>query len=580
MVKTIQYISNEPDSATAVAHEFDTTNAFSTDGAKILSIKNAGVEKLTVSKDGVMQQTKSVVVVRPDEGGDAIAQAMSDMRVNGGGIVQLLPGTYNVTQPFHVAQINLGFGMKNVTLQGVGDATILSYTGTSGSIILLNGQASGQPAQSITDTTAGDTSVFLTTPAQASFFSVGTIVFITGTDPNEPAAPNFSVQEQWNVVKTAGNVSSGEIELEFPIAFDISSATVTRTSGALNNKVKDLKIIDGGATGGGDTILALQITQNIGSLIENVTVECSANIGAGIAMNSNLSSTIRNCKVFNSRGDSINSTGSHSTVEDCFIYNAAIGTIADRAGITAVAAGTNQSIVNNVIEKSGRDGIMVREASNGHGRRMVINGNIIKDCTRNSMRLYKLVDSVISNNIIDGFASSDFAGLRVNVIKRSSIMGNIIRNGDYGIYASGALGCTIVGNIIENMTDIAINVTFGFSQGENNVIQGNVMRNIGGVNTGAIYVGGSNYNSITGNVIDSVTHAVGSGIRLYNVDHSTIAGNVIQNIVRANSGIRLDGSGLAPTNDCIIMGNNMNGEGLEKGPTGFGTGNIDGLNKE
>jgi len=48
----VKLLSGEPDGATAVGHELDTTAALTTSGAKLLSVKNATVEKLSVDKDG------------------------------------------------------------------------------------------------------------------------------------------------------------------------------------------------------------------------------------------------------------------------------------------------------------------------------------------------------------------------------------------------------------------------------------------------------------------------------------------------------------------------------------------------
>ena len=52
MTTTNKHLSGQPDGATAEAHVLDTTAALSTGGAKLLSIKNAGVEKFAIDKDG------------------------------------------------------------------------------------------------------------------------------------------------------------------------------------------------------------------------------------------------------------------------------------------------------------------------------------------------------------------------------------------------------------------------------------------------------------------------------------------------------------------------------------------------
>lgn len=47
-----KFISKVADGASAVAHEFDTENDLATSGAKLLSLKNNGVEKASIDKDG------------------------------------------------------------------------------------------------------------------------------------------------------------------------------------------------------------------------------------------------------------------------------------------------------------------------------------------------------------------------------------------------------------------------------------------------------------------------------------------------------------------------------------------------
>jgi hypothetical protein len=46
------YKDNSANSSTAIAHNFDTTNAFSISGAKLMQIRNGGVEKVYIDKDG------------------------------------------------------------------------------------------------------------------------------------------------------------------------------------------------------------------------------------------------------------------------------------------------------------------------------------------------------------------------------------------------------------------------------------------------------------------------------------------------------------------------------------------------
>ena len=55
----IKFTPSVTDSASAVAHILDTENALSTSGAKLLSVKNNGIEKFGLDKDGIPEITQN-----------------------------------------------------------------------------------------------------------------------------------------------------------------------------------------------------------------------------------------------------------------------------------------------------------------------------------------------------------------------------------------------------------------------------------------------------------------------------------------------------------------------------------------
>lgn len=73
------------DGATAVAHSLDTLSALSTAGAKILSLKNNGVEKFSVDKDGDAQSASGVFGSSVVDGASAEAFAFSTVALSTAG---------------------------------------------------------------------------------------------------------------------------------------------------------------------------------------------------------------------------------------------------------------------------------------------------------------------------------------------------------------------------------------------------------------------------------------------------------------------------------------------------------------
>lgn len=67
-----RYISGEVDGATAIGHELDTTATIINPSAKLISIKNAGNEKFSVSSEGGINIRRSATAVSANSAGEVI----------------------------------------------------------------------------------------------------------------------------------------------------------------------------------------------------------------------------------------------------------------------------------------------------------------------------------------------------------------------------------------------------------------------------------------------------------------------------------------------------------------------------
>ena len=113
----INSTSGVADGASAIGHELDTITSLATGGAKLLSIKNATVEKFAIDKDGniITSGGNSTWVALPADGHTGIGAAIYAAVLAGGGTVQLLAGTYVLNDYFAWSSI------APIVIQGMGD---------------------------------------------------------------------------------------------------------------------------------------------------------------------------------------------------------------------------------------------------------------------------------------------------------------------------------------------------------------------------------------------------------------------------------------------------------------------------
>ena len=210
-----KYQSGVTDGATAVGHELDTTFPLAADGSKLLGIKNNGVEKFSIDKDGNISNGL-FRVVQPGEGDAGIIAALVAVHLAGGGVVQLLAGTYVID-----AGINTGHYLNNVALQGVGDATVLAVQSGAGfpNYYAINYDGSGMlNCEIYVPAAKGDTSVFLKPPYEpyAPTILAGDRVRVYGYLPGHNYETPFFDAEQHRVVGsiyTPAVAAAGDVTL-------------------------------------------------------------------------------------------------------------------------------------------------------------------------------------------------------------------------------------------------------------------------------------------------------------------------------------------------------------------------------
>lgn len=535
--------SKEADGASAEAVVIDTQNLMSTTGAKLLVVKNQGTEVWSVDKDGI-SSGGFVTVVKPSEGGAGIQAAVNTIATAGGGIVQLLEGTYAVS-----TAITMPATANNVMIRGVGDSTIIQTTSVSHGFNFSTSPFDTSPINAVTAT---DTSIFMTTPGDATPYVAGDRVMIEGTDPSGRQERVF------NIVKTAGNPSSGEIELVYPIYFSLSSGTFTPQVTGMRNfnhlTVRDMKITASPFNPG---YSAVRITHSYNALIENITME-NHSIGVNFT-NYSVRPTVRNCRINTGNIASSNgiffSKATEILIEECIIED--IDNIGINFRFTCNDVVIKNCLINGVNGTFG-NGIALTGDS-GHYRRFLIDGNILERIHNNGVIVAGGSDVRIVNNIFKDCADRTVVAVIElnNVTKKVVIAHNHIIRAKLGINLALAEDCSVIGNTIEDIYSGGTS-PYGISvSGTGHVVKGNIIRN--SFSNGILAVATSC--SILDNI---VTDTSAPGMRIAACTNMIVA----QNHIRNSTGV-----GLLVDNTCtnsIFSVNHTNGDGITMGT---GTGN-------
>jgi len=231
---SINLKSGNPDGVGAEGVVVDTNETYADDGSKILVINNNGNEVAHIKKDGSYSNS-SIIPVLPSEGGAGITAAINALHTLGGGIVQLLEGTYNVT-----SNITPTLGASNIDIRGMGDSTILKVFGTN--VSCFNFSASNGGNWPLNNPTAGDTSIYTTTASHAGSTLEGEWIILFGTDSSGNPV------REWNFAAADGNGTTGVIHLVNPVVTTMTSVTLYSGTGNINNSFRDMRIEADSAT--------------------------------------------------------------------------------------------------------------------------------------------------------------------------------------------------------------------------------------------------------------------------------------------------------------------------------------------
>lgn len=447
----------------------------------------------------------SVTVLEPSVGGSGIQTALTNAANAGGGVVQLMAGTYEVT-----SKITVPAGANNVFLVGVGAPTILSATAAVNDyVISFDSQGVEKNCQ---NTTRGNTSITTTTASDAGYFVAGDYVIIKGDDAE-------SVDDlEFNVVLTSGNTGTGVVALLFPIGKTLTSVTMISFPDGRNNAITDLSITLAAAPAIFSS--AVDLEQQVGFIVNNVFVSgfsLSPNYGQPVIEVGNcINAKLTNIRFDGCQNDAIRLDYS----ANCIVQNSLI----TRANISAT---TSQGAINFdaacdclvdscTITDSQGHGIVTRV----RGRRNQISNCWIQNAQLDGVKLIGARDTMVTDNTIsDCWKDSFSCGVYITANSARSIVdGNTISRCRYGIYADGGSNHKITNNSVGNSTSYHITLA---PDTKTLVANNNLYGGVGG--DAAILISGCDTNSVVGNNITDIT---GKGVSLTSgAEYNLISGN-------------------------------------------------------
>ena len=475
-------------------------------------------------------------VVQPSEGGAGIVAAMNAAHAAGGGIVQLLTGTYVID-----AGMLPTWGLSNVTLRGTGPGTVLSYTGADGSYILALGSNYTWDTyyKPVAVPARGDTSVFTLTAADAAFYTAGMDVMVRGVG-------SFAVTEACNArVKTNGNPSTGEIELMAPVTGDFVSDTfMTGTTGGDSVRVEDLKISDDSGGVGNWGIFAAGTKNCVFSGLELTKMRNAIHLDYAVYTYYGFRNTIRGCNVHDVTGEAY---GVNSQIEALVEHNYANGCA---TGIGQWMGLFDCRFLNNTIENfSGTFGIQ----ANGYdaGRRLTISGNTLCNGWGYGIIVTATIGCVVSGNKLTncGAVASGAAALFVGGHQLIVSQNTVLESPWVGMDVVGTR-VVVEGNMIINTIPLGYTEIF-YVGADDATVSGNLVQ---GSSVGGLLAAGANMTAMN-NVAENNTG--------YNIFIQAAGGCMIGNTGRNGGPVTFYGS-----TDCAIIGNNANGAGFYPGGAG------------
>lgn len=449
--------------------------------------------------------TASVTTVAPSAGGAGIQTALQAASDAGGGIVQLLPGTYAIADSTGGSHEGLVFpsDASNVHLVGSGPETILSSSVTTVEYTVYMNQsfAAALTGQACSNIAANDTQITLTTVANAASFLIGMPVLIQGTDTD--SFPRYTMAE----VLATGNGTTGVVTLKAILKQALTSVTVQGYATGRNNSVRDLKIVH--AAGASH---AIGVKGQVGAVIERVIMDGTGFSGSyAVEFGNSAKCRIRDCEIanYNLQGISANGDGLVvGTAAEILIENVLFQycgyTSGEAACILTTAGSENISIKNCKFRYNNAQAIKLHSSyyhlswvidgctfDNNKGsaiscgsktqhKNIRVTNSIFRTNGNSDIILNALHSSVsgctFSRNKLEAGieAPGDYLTIANNNFNNAlsenlyikgtfvSVVGNTFYGGPNGIYFdTGATNCSVVGNTITGHSSYGIRLDAG-----------------------------------------------------------------------------------------------------------------------
>jgi len=545
----IKNISGEVDGASTEGHVFDTEETYTTPGAKVAVFKTGGNTVASIARDGTISSANEVLV-SPDEGFAGIDSAVTSLNASGGGKIVLLDGEYSMGSSLYTWT-----EIENIEIVGKGDATKIMLDTSPGVPLFITGTVKGTTSVPVNDTTAGDTSITFTTPANAGTYLKGYWISLALTDDE-------TGDSQCELVKVAadGNPGTGVVDLEWPVGRDGTSVTAWGCKPAENIKISNLRFIRENAPGGTERFMDLQYLFNF--TLDSVSFETDDATGASDhAFRSTGYSGfwhVHRNRIVNTTRMGMHITGtSYSEFTNNYFMNSCQSDFSDSSCIWISGRVRHTLVKNNQFVYSKQYGVRFDATSGYSPYFMTIKDNEFLGIENTAINIGATKDTIIEGNKGDwgGFQKSGSGvGVSMAGAERCRITNNTFVGCAFGIGVSTASKCTINHNTIYGRY-----YGDGISCGGNgNNISNNVITNVGyGITVGS----DAQRNVISSNTVVDVgsTHA----IRVNTTAHNNVfIGNVLMG---CNNAINL----AATTYDNIMIGN----QGGEEGIVDAGTNN-------
>jgi parallel beta-helix repeat protein len=398
-----------------------------------------------------------ITVVPTGTNDDVTIQAAIDAAgAAGGGVVQLLEGTYQLAT--HVCwDDGAGTSYNNVILQGVGDGTVLSVTipktdpATNPWALYLAGQ--GNSAVACNATTQLATTITTTTAGNASGFAANSKVCITGY------MASGAIRKETNQVVST-DAGTGVVTLKFPLQNSLATTvTMTEHENGFNNGVQNLKIVRGTTSASH----ALALNQQWGSFVKNVTMDgLLGEGGVGFSLIASVYCDVTDSELLNWFEQEEYPTGNFTHIgtdlQNSYACNFSNNKISNCSNASLNTACVNVSISDRcVIENNTIQNCIIGVRIGNFVSRTSFKNNYIPRATRNGIAgtngtIYEQLsfeENTISGSgnfypgILLGGASGTFKDIRVAGNKVSGTVGN-----DAGIHLQRIVGGSVIGNIV------------------------------------------------------------------------------------------------------------------------------------